>query len=392
MQLQIYLALFLLTLGHFLVDFMIGILPVYKTIAELDIAKAGLIAGLCAFIGEGVQVIFGPLGDKGYRKTLIICGILGTAAATFFSYTQDYYLIFALYMATCLGSGAFHPSAASILSTLTSTRKALFIGIFAAGGAFGIATSQIIFSSTYMLLEGHTMVLALPSICLILFMTRYLLSTPPTATLSSRERTSLFKEFFKNRDLRNLYFASLCNQSVLWGVIFLMPDALRAKGYSEWVYLGGGHLFFILGAGFMLIPGGILADKYSPRIVLISSILVGGVTLYAFLFTPVMPLAAIGGLLFTSGAALGMVNPVSVAFGNKLLPAHPGIVNACLMGLVWCIAEGLGQTGGGILTGLFIEEAPVKALMIVGCLSLPALFSAIALPQNVSDEKTIEIA
>lgn len=388
---RIYLALFLLTIGHFLVDFMIGILPVYKTMMSLDIATVGLIAGLCAFIGEGVQIFFGPLGDKGYRKILITLGITATAASSCFTYTQDYFVLFALYLITCIGSGAFHPSAASIVGTLTNTRKALFITIFAAGGSFGLATSQLVFSSTYSWLQGHTVALAIPSLCLVLFMLRYLLNTAPTVQTTSQSRTSLFLDFFKNRDLRNLYFASLCNQSIMWALIFLLPDALRAKGYESWVYLGGGHLFFIFGAGCMLIPGGILADRYSPKSVIIAAIATGMVVLYTFLFAPILPVPALAGMLFTAGAAIGMVNPVSMALGNKLMPAHPGVVNACLMGLVWFIAEGVGQTGGGLLTDMFTVEGPIKALMVIGVLAVPALLAATSLPSDSKAEQDVAL-
>nr|MBA2728798.1 hypothetical protein [Parachlamydiaceae bacterium] len=67
-----YLTLAALWVGHFSVDFMLGIWSVYKTIAGLDLALCGLIVGLCAFIGEGLQAYFGTLSDRGYRTQLIV--------------------------------------------------------------------------------------------------------------------------------------------------------------------------------------------------------------------------------------------------------------------------------------------------------------------------------
>ncbi len=53
-------SLIFLALAHFLVDFMIGIWAIYKTIAHLDLFLAGVISGVGAFIGEGMQIFFGP--------------------------------------------------------------------------------------------------------------------------------------------------------------------------------------------------------------------------------------------------------------------------------------------------------------------------------------------
>lgn len=388
---QIYITLLLLSLGHFVVDFMIGILPVYKTMQNLDIATVGIIAGLCAFIGEGVQVFFGPLGDRGFRKCLVMLGILGTIASVCFAYTSDYFLLFVLYLITCIGSGAFHPSAVSIISNLTATQKSFFISIFAASGAFGIASSQLVFSNTFMFLHGHTLALGIPSMLLVLFMSRYLISAPTSSLKPSEGHLSLFYQFFKKKALRNLYITSVCNQALFWGLIFLLPDALKAKGYESWMYLGGGHLFLILGAGCMLVPAGLLADRISPRAVILCAIMLAITSLYTFLFIPELPPMAACGLLFSVGASIGLVNPVCVAFGNELMPDHPGVVNACLMGLVWCVAEGIGQTGGGLLTTLFDSAASVKALMLLGALAFPEFVAAYALPKEAKEVETIEL-
>ena len=51
--------LLILVVCHFVLDFFTGIWPIYKTIAGIDMAKAGLIAGITGFIGEALQLFFG---------------------------------------------------------------------------------------------------------------------------------------------------------------------------------------------------------------------------------------------------------------------------------------------------------------------------------------------
>ena len=105
---NLIITAFVLWLGHFFVDFMISIWAVYKTMAHIDLAIAGLISTFCAFTGEGMQLVFGSLSDKGYRKPLIALGILSTAGVSLLPYTDSFTLMWLLFLITCLGSGAFH--------------------------------------------------------------------------------------------------------------------------------------------------------------------------------------------------------------------------------------------------------------------------------------------
>lgn len=388
---EIFGTLMLVWSSHFLADVMIGIFPVYKTIAGLDLAIAGLIAAICPFIGEGMQVVFGSLGDKGYRRVLLQLGLLGTCAAAFFAYTTNYWVLAFLYLITCLGSGAFHPSAVAIASSLTQKRRALFVTIFASGGYLGFAISQLVFSEAYFNFGGQTALLALPNLFLVLLISLLGFqgrgSTPSPS--NRRYGFSAFKKLFRCKALVNIYWMQVCNQAVYWGIIFLLPDVLSERGLDPWITYGGGHMCFILGAALIIVPGGYLADKHSPKVVLLAGTLSGAVLLYTFLG---MEFSAPGTLLMllSIGATLGMSNPVAVALGNHILPSRPGLVSAFLMGLVWCISEGIGPGGGGLMTKLFTENAPVKSLAILGTLLFVGLNFTARLPYRVTEEYDID--
>ena len=64
---------------------------------------------------------------------------------------------------------------------------------------------------------------------------------------------------------------------------------------------------------------------------------------------PFLPVLHLLTMLFFLGATLGAINPIALALGNRMAPHHPGAVSAFLMGMVWCVSEGLGQAGGGLL-------------------------------------------
>lgn len=387
---NLYLTVFALWLGHFFIDIMIGFWPVYKTIAELDLAWAGLISAACALIGEGMQIVFGPLCDKGYRKPLVFIGLSAAIASTFLAYTTDYGFLFLLFLITCIGSGAFHPAAMSWMGELTNHRKGVFITFFAMGGAVGMASSQLIFSTVFFDLQGHTAILAFPLLCLALFFALKPLKMPPLQAPKERPRSlAIFKSFFKRKELRMLYFSQICSQTLLWGFLFLLPDILTSRGYNSWVSLGGGHMLFILGGAAMMVPAGSLADRFSSRVVLLSAMGTAALLSYIFLLNPTLPTPAVLVLLFLIGSALGTINPVAIAFGTRLEPQHPGMISAFLMGLVWCVSEGLGQAGGGILTKLFTEDAAAKSLAVMGIFYIIGIAVMLQLPTPQRHEETV---
>lgn len=367
-QSSLAMTLFFIWMGHFMVDFMIGTWAIYKTLAGLDLAIAGIISGVAAFIGEGMQIVFGPLSDKGHRKKLILGGILFTCAGALLAYFTNYWILGSLFLIVCIGSGAFHPSAVSLIGSLTQKRKALFITLFASGGSLGLAASQLIFAKAYLTLDGQTIFLILPSLVLIMAVFYFGLAGQETQSTSKKIEFKTLFSFFKRRDLRLLYIAQVCSQALLWGTIFLLPDVLLCRQYDSWVCLGGGHLFFVLGAAMMVVPSGYLADKYSPRLVVGGTLSLAMICFYIFLFNPHLSPVLLVVLVFLLGSFLGVANPIIVAMGNRLVPDKPGMVSAFLLGLAWCVAEGLGQAGGGLLTKFFVDDAPAKALSILGVL------------------------
>lgn len=382
--LQVIILLILIGSAHFLVDTMIGIWSIYKSLAQLDMAKAGLIVAAGAFIGEGAQLIFGSFSDRGYRKQLIILGLVLSVASAFLAYSSSYVVLFCLYLFTCIGSGCFHPCAASLVSSMIPARRGLLMAIFAAGGSLGLATSQLSFMKVYSLFDGHTFLLALPAIGLAIVLICY--SFPQVnQQLASTHKASItdFISFFKSPVLRSLYFSQVANQSILWATIFILPDTLKVMGYTDWICFGGGHFCFILGAACMAIPGGYLADLYSARQVMLYGGLISCAAFYFILFSGGISATIVLIALFILGATLMLMNPLAVSLGNRLEPTRSGAVSAFLMGLVWCASEALGPGGVGVMSTFFDDYGPVKALAVLGFLFVIQIYGTLCLPKEI---------
>jgi MFS transporter, FSR family, fosmidomycin resistance protein len=372
----------ILWLGHFLVDMMIGIWSVHKTISGLNLAIAGLIGGVCAFAGEGMQVLFGSLCDKGYQKALIIGGAIATTASSWFVSTESYYILFLLYLLTCMGSGAFHPSAVSTMSDLGS-RQGLLIGLFTTGGSLGMAFSQILYMRTHAWFEGQVQWLSLPVVLLVLAASLAPIKKRPANTAPPHHRgLKVFVRFFKQKEFLALYINQVCLASLYWGAMFLLPDILSTRGYSPSLSFGGGHMIYILSGALMMVPAGYLADRFSSRIVILCATLISLCFFYLFLFQPYLEEYTVYLLLFAIGSCLGIITPTGVALGTRSAPNQKGAVGAFCMGLVWCVSEGIGLGLGGFLATCFEEDAPAKALSILGSLFIVALGAAYALPQK----------
>ena len=382
-------SLLILCVFHFLVDFMIGIWPVFKTLNNLDVALAGLIWAIGASCGEGMQVVFGRLSDSGHRKALILFGVLVSASGAFFAYTTSYPLFGFLFWLVCLGSGAFHPAAVGMVGRLNEKRRSTYITIFAMFGALGLAMSQITYSWVYLATNANTFYLIIPAFLLVVFSLKSAVLPATDNAKKKRPPFLSFLKFFKNRSLRLLYISQVCNQALAWGLIFLLPDLLKSRGYEPWLVYGGGHLAYVLGGVFLLIPSGFLADKYSSKSVIWISSLIGTLALYSILFMPELEEGQIIPLLFITGAAIAVVNPVSVSLGNKISPSNPGMVSAFLMGCVWCVAEFIGPGGGSLLTKLFEEDAYARALMLLGLISFAGIMAAYSLPAE-ADELAVD--
>lgn len=358
------ITLIILWLGHFLVDFMIGIWPIYKTLANLDLAKAGFLVGFCCLIGEGMQIVFGSLSDRGYRKALILTGVLLSASASLFAYTQNYYFLFFMLMLTYMGSGAFHPSAVGLIGSLKSNRKSLLITIFATGGSLGIACSHFVYSYLFSDLGSKTILILFPVLLLVLCALFYRFSGTEYQQNSTKKIDLRdYVTCLKDRNIFLLFISQVSNQIFLWSTAFLLPDILLSRNAPEWITYGGGHLSYILGGVAMMIPGGYLADKYSSRNVIIVLSLVGAAFSYMFLLNQTLSPVLIITLLFLMGT-MWTINPITVALGNKFMPDKPGVISALLMGMVWCISEGMGPGVGGLLTKIFHEDAPAKVLTL----------------------------
>ena len=376
-------------MGHFLVDFMLGIWPVFKTMAGLDLALAGFVAGGCVVFGEGIQGYVGALCDRGYQRILLFVGIGMPCAACFFGYSQSYVFFFCFYLCTCLGSAAFHPTAASILSNLNTINRSSLMGLFTASGMLGLGISQVLYAWIHYSNNGSTAILALPSVVLAVI-TYFFMHGKVAIPAEKKQKTSslsLYMRFLRIKELRALYVSMLGNQIVLWSLVFLLPDFLQERGYAPWVVFGGGHLFLMSGAALGPPVLGYVADRISTRYVITFTSSFTLIGFYLLLAPAILTQEVLFGLLFMLGSMLGSVPPLICALVAQMVPQHKGVVSAFLMGFVWIFSESLGLGLSGYLATLFSEAPATSALALMGTVQIVSCFANLQLPKT--DEEVV---
>ncbi|MBU2510348.1 MFS transporter [bacterium] len=362
-------VLFALWLGHFAVDSFTGIWPIYKTLAGLDLVKAGLIASIGGFVGNSLQIVFGYFGDKGWSRILLSLGVLAAGSIIFVPYieTTNYFLMGVLVMLTYLGSSAYHPSGTGTASTFTTVSIGKITALFLSGGFVGYAFSQLLFTKIYAETGGKTAIMFLLAVVVggLLF-----LLSPPAAKQKTKHSGFWAATKGIRQPLTFLYIVMICASGVNMVLVFLLPDVLQAKQASTWMIYGGGHMLMVMGGCVGLLPAGHLADKYGPRQVMMVGLVALGILL------PVVALfegnnnITLAILLFLLGVSSSTCNVVGVTYGNRLMPKHTRTVSGLLMGSAWCVA-GVSTFIGGWLADPKYGGSPESALIwfvfAVGC-------------------------
>lgn len=382
-------SLFFLWIGHFFMDFFTGIWPIYKTIAEIDIAKAGMIAGISGFMGEILQVFFGYFCDRGHRKKILLLGLALASSIVWVTFVDGIFSCFVLLLLMMLGSGCFHPAAAGMAGNLSKNKRGGVILLFASGGSIGLGISQLVFTKLFYHFDGHALLVLLP-LALVLFAIFFHPFHGQTFTPSNTSfKTFLTPLMQCHKPLLLLYFAQVINQAIALAFIFLLPDLLRARECHTWLCMGGGHLCYILSSALTLVPAAYLCQRYGQKSVLITVVSFTTILFYFFLSQDVLSLGESILILCLLGGMFGLINPIIVSWGNRLVPESPSTVSALLMGFAWCLSN-LGPTCAGFITRLFSENVYINTLAAMGLGLVIVLFLIFLMPRHVITTELVE--
>ena len=384
--------------AHVMVDLMgMSVWPVYKTLAGLDVAKAGWIATVVAMSGTALQPLFGSIADRFGPRRIILLGAILTSFAmllgpladyqaqlnrwlpTLFGLSGFYLVVFIILAAGRLGQDMFHPAGAGLAGSFSVKRGSMFLAVFIAAGSIGFGLSQIGFVAAYNNLGHHTEVLLIPAAILWVFVWKW---CRPSESLHAK-RVSVIASLAALRPVAGqilaLFLILAISSGVMSGLFFLMPEFAHEKGYPAWLGQGGAFGLIVFGATVFMVPMGHLADRIGRRQTLIAMTILSAISYHA-LVRLTLPVPSFVLLCIVGGAFLGTVNPLGVAFGQRIAPReNVSIVSAILMGWAWCLGGTVPSIAGELYKHLGHNAS--KTLMLIGLANVLMVLLAFLLPK-----------
>jgi MFS transporter, FSR family, fosmidomycin resistance protein len=344
------------------------LLPIFIPRLGLSLAAAGAIAALIQIAGSIAQLVFGPLADRWRPKVLAVAGPI--VAVTFMSLAglaTTPAMLGVILVTGCLGSAAFHPTAAAIVNKVGGARRGTSMSVHVTGGAMGNAIAPMLFAPFAAAVGiAWTPVLAVPALALLLS----ILPRIPDVRLSHGNAPSAFAALRPYASpLALLWSAVVVRTVVALGISTFLPVLLVSRGMSvgEAGFAAGAYLVAGSIGG---LAGGPFADRFGPRRVIAASLFLAAPLLVVALLTS-GPLGLM--VLIAGGFFLGSTLPVNITYAHAIAPVSAATVSSLMLGVAWGV--------GGLavpLVGLAGDHVGLPAALLVVAL-LPALAALLTL-------------
>ncbi|HEU0296396.1 MAG TPA: MFS transporter [Anaerolineales bacterium] len=371
----VVLFAFVHTVSDAVTNMMSPLLPTLQdrfTLTETTLALLVATLSLSALV---TQPIFGALADRiGHRRMAALGVIFNSILFSLVGVVPNISVLFGLILIGGLGSAALHPSIASMARTAGRKKPELAVGLFTAGGTLGIALGPIIIMILLANLGlSFTPWLMVPGIFFgILLLILSPDDDPSTATTSSkildlRLLTGPVGGLALIGILSNLAFVTFMSATPLWLVHeHNLP--------SDSALIGWTLCAFSLSAAAGGIAGGIISGWLSPKRLIVGSLLLALLPLYAIFFLMPGSLPYFGAVIL-AGALVNTGMPMLIVSAQDLAPKSAATASGMLMGFSAGVA-GLVYVGIGLLQES-IGLAPAMGVSYLALIAAAVLASKI---------------
>lgn len=346
--------------------FLSALMPLIIERLGISLTLAGLLTSVRSGIASFGQWPLGMAADRFGPRIFALLGLaLTVMAMCLFGIMPSYAGVAALLILAGLGTAAFHPAGASLVPP--SQARGLHMALFSAGGTLGVALGPILVTQVVARFGFSSVPFLLIPAAFFLFLIGLSL---PVSTQARSERSSFVRHPQRNKVLR-LWGMGMCRDVVGTSVSGFLAVVWSQRG-APLTWAGLTLTIYALAGALGDILGGRLSDRYGRQEVLLGAILFAIPAMYLFLLTD--GIISLAFLALFGLASAGSV-PVSVAYGQELMPESRGLVSGLLMGLAWGGGSLLVTAVGAIADRIGLESA----LGIVGLALIPAAFLALSL-------------
>lgn len=386
------LYLWLLSIGHLIVDLSQGILPILTPLLaqslDLNYFQVGTIALAFTLSSAIIQPVFGVLSDRYSMPWLMPLGLfLSGFGLALTGMVNSYELLLVVVLLSGIGVAGYHPEGSKLAHYVSVEGKAgSSMAVFSVGGNVGFALGPMLalFALSFAGLNSIYGVMIpgiLGALIFLYLMPRF---KKILAEKSPQKKKDVQQNISSNNRVGSLILLILYVTIRSWihsGLVYFIPFYFPSfKGIADPEYLIS--IFLVAGAVGTVL-GGPFADRFGGRNGLLASMFLTLLALYPFLhlegvFIPV--------LAFIVGAALISTFSTTVVFGQKLLPHNIGLASGLLLGF----GVGMGSIGVTLL-GAIADNLGLPFIMNIICfLPFLGIILAFTLPDDKPEESVIQ--
>jgi len=324
------LVLFLVhAVGDFYGMFCAPLLPQLREQYGLSLRMTQMMGTFYLIIQNYSQPVWGFVGDRYGRHTLLIGGVLLSAVGmSALGITGTAIGIFAALAVGGLGVGLFHPCAAAITGHMTRRRPAAMT-IFMVGGAVGVMLSPLIVPVLAKRDLRLVALLYIPGMLLAALLPLVLREGDDRYGATVSVNLSVLWE--AARKLWWIHLRVVLRSIPLHALAIFLPLYCTMRGYTK-IEAGQVQGLALFSSGVGLLLGGWLAIYLSRRAMMVFSEVAAGACLLAVPMLSGPPfLMAIALTMFLGYA----VFPVQIVMAQDAAPKVKGVAAALVMGLAY---------------------------------------------------------
>lgn len=372
--------LWILSLGHLIVDISQGILPILTPLLaqslDLNYFQIGTIALAFTMSSAIIQPVFGVLSDRYSMPWLMPLGLfLSGFGLAIIGMVNSYELLLFSVLLSGIGVAGYHPEGSKLAHFVSEKNKAgSSMAVFSVGGNLGFGLGPMV-AMFFLSFDGlntiHGVMIPglLAALVFVFLLPKFKRILNENLQKAKKNKVNSINTNNRAASLVVLMLYVTVRSWIHSGIVYFIPFYFPAfRGIAEPEYLIS--IFLIAGAVGTIL-GGHFADRFGGRSGLLASMIISLIAIYPFLKLSSSYWLSI--LAFIVGASLISTFSTTVVFGQRLLPNNIGLASGLLLGF----GVGMGSIGVTLL-GAIADYAGLPFIMNIICL-LPILGIALGL-------------
>lgn len=369
-------------LSHFLVDILnssrsllVAILAVIIGLSNVQVAIVLLLYN----VGNALsQPLFGRLADKFGPRWLVIGGVGWMIVFFSLAAVATPWLALGALTVAGLGSGAFHPTGTMVASQSSVEHRTQATSVFFMTGQLGLFVGPVLAG---LILEryGRTGYLILPALAFtgLLSAWKWIAAKKDFEPKSdgaqgNSEVTKRDKIFYRRAILLGIII--LCTSTISLSAINFAPKLFTEIGYGA-IYVGLLSGIFMLGSAVGGVIGGMLADRWNGRIVILLSAGASIIPLITYIDSTDIGRIL---LLIMAGFFVGMPHSILVIMVQKLFPRRRATASGLALGYMF-----FSGSVGVLFVGYVADQIGLSiALQLTALLAFVSILATLVLPAS----------